>query len=219
MAMNNLLFLISLLFVLCLSALILVLLTGLTWLSALALRPLLVVRASLALTSWAVVLSWLIALLLSFLFGRFFLSFRNWGVLLFVAVLLSILTCRLLFLLLFVKAGDALTGQQVYRFLWLFHLAVFFKRKRLFSLLVHLDDFHSPFAADGFQVCGKVLVCGVGHQSCQDVCLEQIVIVVFGLQDHLLARHFPAGFHILVYLIVEAALQFRAHACQLLRVE
>ncbi len=73
--------------------------------------------------------------------------------------------------------------------------------------------------ADGFQVGSQVLVRRVGDKTSQDIYLELMEIAIGSLQYGILRRQLSASLYIVVYLVVETALQFGAHAGKLLRIE
>ena len=86
-------------------------------------------------------------------------------------------------------------------------------------MAVQLNDSLGTLGTDNLQVGSDVLVGRVGHHAGQDVALEEIVVRILRLQNHLLAGQFLASLHVVVHLVVQAALQLGAHAGQLLRVE
>ena len=98
-------------------------------------------------------------------------------------------------------------------------LAVFLKRFGLLATSVHFYYLACSGRADSLEVCCHILICGICYRSGQNISLEQIVIAVERLQHYLFAWQAPAGFYIVVYLVVQATFQFGTHSCQFLRVE
>ena len=86
------------------------------------------------------------------------------------------------------------------------------------ALLVHLDDLLHAVEGDGEEVVGVVLV-GVPHEFLEDVDLVVYALALLGLE------HGAGGGELLEFALVglllevEAALEFAAHAGELLRVE
>ena len=130
-----------------------------------------------------------------------------------------ILVLLLFLLLCLVEAGNVGISEKVLRPLRLFACTVGCELYRLFSTLVHLDNLHSTFCWDGLKVSSKALVGRVGDDTGNDILLEEVVVAVGCLENGILRRHLLASLHIAVNLIVETAFQFRAHTCELLRIE
>ena len=137
----------------------------------------------------------------------------------FMVVLAVIAGLFLLFLFLrFVESADIASG-EVYVFCLSLFSTVFVQREGLLTFAVHFDDLLGTLGRDGLEVRRQVLVCRVGHETCQDIALEEVIVGILCLQDDVLARQVFACFHIVVYLIVQTALQLSAHACQFLGIQ
>ena len=132
--------------------------------------------------------------------------------------LLRLVAGLLLFLLRLVESAYALAGQQVNGLVLLFPQALLLQRGGLLAVAVHLYHLLGSLCRDGLKVGGEVLVGGVGHHASEYVALEQVVVAVERLQHHLPAWQPSARLHIVVNLVVEAALQFGAHSGELLRI-
>ena len=118
-----------------------------------------------------------------------------------------------------VESAEVCFGKKVGRLWLLLHLAILHEAERLFATTIHLDDFHRTLCRDGLQVGSHVLVGRVGDETSQDVGLKLVEVAIGGLQDNVTCRNLLASLHIVVHLIVEAALQLGAHAGKLLRIE
>ena len=128
----------------------------------------------------------------------------------------------LLLFLLFraVEACEAFLLHEVYGLVRLHSLFLLFVEKRVDfdALFVEGDYFKGARCVDGNEVGGNLPVGGVSHLVSEDIGLEIIVEVVFGLELHILGRHFLGSLDIEVGLEVEAAFQLGALAGELLGV-
>ena len=98
-------------------------------------------------------------------------------------------------------------------------LSAFLQALGLLALAVHLDDFQGALGGDGGQVGRHALVAAVGDHVGEDIGLEEEEFAVHRLERDFAAGQSAAGLDVLVNLVVHAALQLGALACQLLRVE
>ena len=124
----------------------------------------------------------------------------------------------LLFLFRLVEAGDVVLVEQVFRFVY-HRLSIFGQRLRFLASAVHFDDFKGAAGTDGVLVGNQVFVCGVGDGVGQNIGFEEEIFVIHRVQADFLRWQLFQRFHVLVNLIVQAALQLRTLASQFLRVE
>ena len=99
------------------------------------------------------------------------------------------------------------------------HLTVLHQTEWLFALLVQLDNLLGTVGSDGFEVGSQILVRRVGDEASQDIYLKLIELSIYGFEHGILRRHLAACLHIVIHLVIEAALQLGTHTCQFLRIE
>ena len=128
--------------------------------------------------------------------------------------------CRLLLALAsLVEATDVGVCEQVGRSRVLSYLAVLGERLGLLATLVHLDDGACALGCNLLEVGSDALVRRVDHGAGENVRLEEVVVAVECLQNHVARRHLATCLNVVVHLVVEAALQLGAHAGEFLRIE
>ena len=128
--------------------------------------------------------------------------------------------CRLLLALAsLVETTDVGVCEQVGRARVLSYLAVLGERLGLLATLVHLDDGTGALGCNLLEVGSDALVRRVDHSAGENVRLEEVVVAVECLQNHVARRHLSTCLNIVVHLVVEAALQLGAHTGEFLRIE
>lgn len=109
--------------------------------------------------------------------------------------------------------------QQVHRLFGFGTMGFFYQAVGLDATSVQTDNLEGASAADGHQVGRDVLVARVGYLVAQNVGFEEEELAVFGFQGNLARGQAFLCFHIAVYFVVEAALQFGALSGKLLRIQ
>lgn len=92
----------------------------------------------------------------------------------------------LLFLLRLIETCEVGTIEKV---LWLLRLtlfSVFLQRKRLLALFVHRYYLMCTCRSDSNEVGRDALVGRVCHETCEDILLEEVVLVIKSLKDDIL---------------------------------
>ena len=118
-----------------------------------------------------------------------------------------------------VEASQAFLFQQVDWFLWFCVPCLFGQTVGLDAPFVQADDFKCTPSTDGHQIGWDALIGRVGYLIAQNVRLEEVEYAVFGFQFNLFGRQALLCLYVAIHFVVEAAFQFGALSCQLLRVE
>lgn len=86
-----------------------------------------------------------------------------------------------------VKSGQAFLFNQVYGSLSFVGKAVFVQTFRFFTPFVHVDDFKGSSCWDSNCIGHETLVCRIGDEAFQYICLEEVISAVSGFQRNLFA--------------------------------